>query len=106
MAVTYEWDIETVAYNGGDIVDHNHRDRLHDFGGEELTQPLNQDPIPGTGTYTQLVLVRTTHVGDRLWAYVSEDQKLPKFFSRPEADGKYYETNVPVPKRYRTEFEL
>lgn len=104
MTVGYEWDIETcrnLFEDGIEIIDHNHRDRLHDFGGEELTQALNQD-FDSEDTFTRLVLVRTVDGGDRLWAYVTDDQKLPSVFS----DSLGNETEVQVPKRFHTEFNL
>ena len=52
--------------------------------------------------FDKLVLVRDSEQG-KLWAYVDESHMLPKYFSRPEEDGKYYETNVLVPQRFHRE---
>lgn len=94
MTVGYEWDLETWSGPEGDpeaeCLDHHHGDRLRDV------------PWPATKN-ERLVLVRTTDEGDRLWAYVDESRMLPKFFSRPEADGKDHETDVAVPQRFHRE---
>lgn len=84
--VTYEWDIE--SYDGDEIVDHNFGDNLKDIG-----LPVLQGD--------QLVLVRNDDDG-RYWAYV-EANMLPAFFSIPQADGKYYETTIKVPKKFHRE---
>ena len=86
--VTYEWDIETVS-NDGEVLDHHHADRLKDL------------PTPSTKNEV-LVLIRDTET-ERLWAYVDESRMLPRYFSRPEADGQYHETSVAVPKRFHRE---
>jgi len=88
MTVFYEWDIESYDEPDGDIMDHQHADHLSDL------------PLPSTHL-EKLVLVRNADEG-RLWAY-AENGMLPSHFSRPEADGKYYETNVKVPKRFHRE---
>ena len=100
MRVGYEWDIETSNRDGDDIT-HNHRDRLRDFGGEELTQALGNG-VDDNGNLVVLVLVRTEDGGDRLWAYINADVKLPEFFS----DSLGRETDVRVPKRFHREFAL
>lgn len=87
MTIYYEWDIETV--DGEDIVDHHHEDKLEDLH------------FPTLAHDERLVLVRDD--GTRLWAYVDESKMLPKYFSRPEADGNYHETNVKVPQRFHRE---
>lgn len=91
--ITYEWDMEEydiAADNSeAEIVDHYHGDKLIDIG------------FPSDHKQ-KLVLVRDDDNG-RLWAYVDESRMLPKYFSRPEADGKYYETNVKVPQRFHRE---
>jgi len=102
--VRYEWDIET--WDDADCLDHNHRDRLHDFGAEELLHAINQDVEPD-GTVTKLVLVRDvgdeiSGLTDRLWAYVTDDGKLPEFFS----DGTDSVTSIRVPKHKHEEFNL
>lgn len=96
----YEWDIETVtADEHEDIVDHDHRERMHDFGGEKLTLALVEDGDE-PGTFFRLCLVRSvwddvTGLVDRSWAYV-EDGKMPTHF----------ENGVVVPKRFHDEFNL
>lgn len=90
--VFYEWDIESVeVINGEEVVlDHQHADDLRD-----LPTPAND--------CDRLVLVRDTD-GTRMWAYVdNKSRMLPKYFSIPQADGKYYETNVKVPQRFHRE---
>ena len=104
MRVSYEWDIET--WEGDEIIDHDFRDRLHDFGGEKLTLAVNQDH-DDADRYYRLVLVRNEGsqvegITDRLWAYVTDDGKLPEFF---EQAGEM-ETTVRVPKRFHREFNL
>ena len=93
MTVWYEWDLEEYDINANDpdaeIVDHNHGDKL-----VELGFPADHKQ--------KLVLVRNTE-DSRLWAYVDDSRMLPKYFSRPEADGKYYETNVKVPQKFHRE---
>ena len=85
--VGYEWDAETEI--GGEIVDHDFRDKLIE--------------VPNLGPGQTLVLVRTTEDGDRSWAYV-KDGVLPVYFSIPCSDGEYHETGVAVPKRFHQEF--
>lgn len=97
MAITYEWDIETVDGESGDILDHSHRDRLHEFGGEELTQAINQD-YDEKNQFTRLVLVRDDGLS-RSWAYVTLDGKLPEKFL-----DAYDITVAKVPKRFIEEF--
>lgn len=86
----YEWDIETVDAKTGDILDHNHRDRLAKFAQKPKTNEA-------------LVLVRTDNDPDaseyRLWAYVT-DGKLPVFF----ADASERATAVKVPAKFHHEF--
>ena len=91
MAITYEWDIET--WEDDEIIDHDHRNRLHEFGNERLTLAVNEDDG------LRLVLVRDDDNG-RSWAYV-DDGELPEMFldacSNPVAK---------VPKRFKSEFNL
>ena len=102
MTIRYEWDIETVCASSEDILDHDHRDRLSDFGMERLIHAINQDAEPDD-TLTRLVLVRDRFHNDdlacRSWAYVTDDGKMPEQFldayDRPVAD---------VPKRFVEEF--
>lgn len=84
MTIRYEWDIETVCGESQDILDHNHRDRLHDFGAEDLIHAINQDTEPGN-QFTRLVLVRDRFDRDdnlvcRSWAYVTDAGELPSEF--------------------------
>lgn len=91
MAVHYEWDIET--WGEEECIDHDHRDRLHDFGGEELTLAVAED------NGLRLVLVRDDNNG-RSWAYVIDGELAPEFvdaYDRPVAK---------VPKRFHQEFNL
>lgn len=90
MAVTYEWDIE--KYDGDEIVDHNHRDIVHEFDGEELTLAVAEDGY-------RLVLVRDDDSG-RSWAYVTNGE-LPTDFL--DAYGKIV---AKVPQRFFKEFNL
>ena len=84
MAIEYEWDIETVCPDTGDVLDHDHTLRI-------------------PGSLEMLVLVRDDD-GGRSWAYVNEG-RLPGYFSVPEADGEYYETNMRVPARFARELQ-
>lgn len=94
MAVSYEWDMEKYTIDASDenaeIEDHYFGDKLIDVG------------FPSDHTQ-RLVLVRTADGGERSWAYVDESRMLPKFFSIPREDGKYYETEVKVPQRFHRE---
>ena len=80
MSVYYEWDIET--YDGEDIDDHDHAERLRDL------QELEPDQ--------RLVLVRTTSE-DRTWAYV-ENGRLPERFR-----DAYETPQTRVPVRFHRE---
>ena len=89
MAIIYEWDAEEIAPRTGEVVDHNHSDKLNDgyFTNDILTSP----------DYA-LVLVRDDYEDEALikrsWAYV-ENGKLPDTF---EGEHK-------VPKRFHKELE-
>jgi hypothetical protein len=91
--VNYEWCLEEYDINAdspeAEIVDLNFSDKLIDIGF-------------GVCNKEKLVLVREDDAG-KLWAYVDESRMLPKYFSRPEADGKYYSTDVLVPQRFHRE---
>lgn len=68
MKLIYEWDYETVE--DGDVIDHDHSDKLADFSEDRKTDTL--------------VLVRNEGseedgLTDREWAYVV-DGKLPDYF--------------------------
>lgn len=94
MTVHYEWCKEVY-------------DIRHDDPDAEIVDLIFGDKLIEVGFATshleQLVLVRTTDSGDRSWAYVDESLMLPKYFSIPQSDGKYYETNVKVPQRFHRE---
>lgn len=81
MKTIYEWDYETVNKDG-DIIDHNHADKLTEFS-----------EVCKTDT---LVLVRDSD-NERAWAYV-ENGKLPEFFS-----DAYQRPTTKVPKRFHKE---
>ena len=81
MNASYEWDYETVDKNG-DVIEHNHRDKLSQFTEQDKTDTL--------------VLVRDKGP-ERHWAYV-ENGKLPEFFS-----DAYQRPTVKVPKRFHKE---
>lgn len=88
-AVSYEWDVETVAPDG-DVLDHDHDDNC-------LSRLLARRNELEAGT-AHLVLVRDVNdevdgVTDRTWAYV-EDGQMPDEFE----DGRN------VPKRFLAEF--
>lgn len=91
--VVYEWDMEEYNIDASDseaeVIGHYHSDTLIGVG------------FPSDHTQ-KLVLVRDDN-SSRLWAYVDDSRMLPKYFSRPEADGKYYETSVKVPERFHRE---
>lgn len=93
MSVIYEWDLELYNMDASDseaeIIEHNFGDKLIDVGFPSAHNEM-------------LVLVRDAD-GERSWAYVDNSYMLPKYFSRPEADGKYYETNIKVPQRFHRE---
>jgi len=93
---TYEWDIET--WNGDEIVDHSHRDRLNEFGMEELIDAINQTPLDSS-EYTKLVLVRDSDRDGRAWAYLTDDGKMPEQFL-----DAYERPVCKVPKRFIEEF--
>jgi len=97
MTTTYEWDIET--WRGEEIIDHNHRDRLAEFGMEELIQAINCDILNSQGDFTKLVLVRDSDRDGRAWAYITDDGKLPD-----EMVDALEKVICAVPKRYREEF--
>ena len=90
MNVVYEWDRETIDEHG-DIVDHNHADKLSDIINDEGVLVLVRDECcPESGS-----------VEDRQWAYVSNG-KLPEYFAYAGIDGPEY-TQVRVPKRFHQE---
>ena len=89
--VTYEWDIETVDPETGDILDHN----FNDDPSALLLGFVTQDPT------MRLALVR--HVNDkidgetsRLGAYMDDAWNLPRTFEY----GEGMDSGVTVPKRF------
>lgn len=87
----YEWDIETVDADG-DVIDHDHRDRVHEFDGEDLTMAVAEDG-------RRLCLVRDDARG-RSWAYVTNGELADTFLDA------YEKPVAKVPTRYRAEFNL
>jgi hypothetical protein len=88
-SISYEWDYETVD-EFGDILDHNHADKLSQFTDQDKTDSL--------------VLVRdegneNEGVVNRSWAYVKEG-KLPEYFK----DAAGCEVSK-VPKRFHLELK-
>jgi hypothetical protein len=102
MTIRYEWDIETVCAESEDILDHDHRDKLSDFGMERLIRAINQDAEPDKN-FTRLVLVRDRldngGVACRSWAYVTDDGKMPEQFL-----NAYDKPVAKVPQRFIEEF--
>ena len=93
--VWYEWDLETVYRESGDVLDHHFADRLQELPARESDQDL--------------VLVRSVGnehdgVADKMWAYVVNGE-LPKTFSVPTECGMS-DCGVKVPKRFAVEFSL
>jgi hypothetical protein len=103
MTIRYGWDIETVCAESEDILDHDHRDKLSDYGMEELIHAINQDVEPGNN-YTRLVLVRDRlddgGVVCRSWAYVTDEGEMPEQFL-----DAYDNPVAKVPPRFIEEFK-
>lgn len=88
MAISYEWDVETIGSHG-DIIEHFFQDSYADC--VEFASDAEEK--------TAIVLVRDVHESDgalvdRQWAYV-ESGKIPDEFSG----------GAKVPKRFRREVE-
>lgn len=103
MTIRYEWDIETVCAASEDILDHDHRDRLSEYGMDQLIRAINQEREP-ENNFTRLVLVRDCFDLDdqmtcRSWAYVTDDGKLPERFL-----DAYDRPIAAIPKRFIEEF--
>ena len=101
--VDYEWCVETVLLDSGDIeeLDFMNTLRLCEGLARELRKDEHSD---GQERDYRIVLVRSEgneHAGvtDRLWAYFKDGQ-MPEYFSNGLAD-----TKVRVPKKYRREAE-
>ena len=96
MAVTYEWDCETVAdgdsaeYDDGEILDHVHDSRLR-----EVRAWADRYPCEPGRRYA-LVLVRDDDEG-RSWAYVTEGTLPDRFTDAYGADA------ATVPQRFHRE---
>jgi len=89
------------AYDYGDIIDHNHADKLKDLKHYEgdphrAAYEMGGNPEPA---HLRLVLVRDTWedggLGGREWAYLNEDGTMPDTF----------DYGAKVPKRFKQEFE-
>lgn len=93
---SYEWDIE--MWNDDEIIDHDHRDKLSEFGMENLIHAINADQLNANGDYTRLVLVRDSEAC-RAWAYLTDDGKMPEYFL-----DAYERPVCKVPKRFIEEF--
>jgi hypothetical protein len=103
MTIRYEWDIETVCAESEDILDHDHRDRLSEFGADELIHAINQD-AEADDKFTRLVLVRDRWddggLACRSWAYVTDAGEMP-----PEFLDAYDRPVAKVPQRFIAEFK-
>lgn len=91
MSVYYEWVIEWIEFDSGDIIDLDHRDTY----AEAVRVALEEPP---EGTYSLIGLVRNASNG-RTWAYMDEGF-LPHYFR--DAYGEY---RMSVPKRFLKEVE-
>lgn len=106
MATTYEWDIELVDAESGDILDHNHADKLTQYSEIEIWHALTRF-VDDKGEMTRLVLVRDSRFTisrgfskgqeglDRTWAYVTEAMQLPATFD-PDNGGSPDGHKVPA----------
>ena len=96
-AVFYEWDIETVDLESGDILDHDHCDLLSEYHTDQLLESISGDGEK------KLVLVRDEEDGygnpDRLWAY-AKNGKMPEVFS----DSLLQPTMTKVPIKFLAAF--
>ena len=105
--VSYEWDVELYEnyaprIGGGDVVDHDFRDKLSDIvAGFERHgyTPDSEGREPDSLMEYRVVLVKSygnefDGVTDRFWSYITEDG-LPETFE----DGR------PVPVRLRREWD-
>ena len=96
--VRYEWDLETVDSKHGDVLDHNHADKLKELLFLKNKKPSDFNPND-KGMHYDLVLVRDEGdefdgITNRSWAYPNEG-KMPKEF----------DNGISVPKRFLTEYE-
>ena len=70
MPTTYEWDIEMIDGESGDVMDHFHETKLMNLEGLIGFKPAHRD------AYYQLVLIRdrldgNEEIAERKWSYVS-----------------------------------
>lgn len=98
MAVSYEWCVEIVVRETGDIEDNNF---VASFA--EATAFVRSAAEDDEYDY-RIVLVRTEGNEDdgvtgRLWAYVTADGTLPEFFANSYGTA----TGVKVPQKFRKE---
>lgn len=98
MATSYEWCVESVVRESGDIEDNNF---VSSFA--EAASIVQSETDEDDGCDYRIVLVRTEGseddgVTDRLWAYV-EDGSLPEFFANAYGNA----TSVKVPQRFHKE---
>ena len=98
MPVTYEWAIETVDRESGDIIETCHAAKL-----KELPQMVQTET-----ELQRLVLIRDGGgddyaITERAWAYV-KDGKLPERFAEVfDADGDAIDSMIAVPSRFHKE---
>jgi hypothetical protein len=90
--VSYEWCVEVIDRESGDIVD-------NDFVSSFARAKSSLDE--GDEYECKVVLVRTEGseddgVTDRLWAYLTDDGKLPEFFANASGNA----TGFRVPKKF------
>lgn len=90
MAVSYEWDYETLNENG-DIEDHCFNDSLSSYSGNDKTNTLCLVCNEGNEKHG---------VTGRYWGYVV-DGKLPECFS----DSTGNTIGIAVPQRFHNELK-
>ena len=98
----YEWAVELVDKEYGDILDLAFSDKCPEIPSTDdrlgASYGLDIDVV-----FERLVLVRDVYrnwdLSDRSWAYV-EDGKLPEYFSDP-----WQQEECKVPKRFHAEIE-
>jgi hypothetical protein len=91
LRITYEWDIERIDAESGDIIDHYHADKLADYPAAKLQEALERRTIEGDNGKETFHLCIVRDIGndeqgivERAWSYV-ENGKLNRTFR--EADG-------------------
>lgn len=99
MAITYEWDCETVAdgdsseFEDGECIDHYHGESFNEVVKYSINNKCK------TGFKYSIVLVRDDIQG-RSWAYI-ENSELPVYFI--DADGK---ERTKVPQKFIKEVTM